>query len=158
MILGAATTVSLAGTLLTLIGLVLDPYVRTITGTAPVDGVTSVSVVEERIHGIILGLSAFSAVLLAFFFGALLAGRFFPFHAGLNGIVMGTSIVAVPLAFLLGSIVFVLLEPTRNLDDAYIQSENLRMLTVAFIVLSLISPVAVLTGFWGGRVGERFGG
>ncbi|CAN5647376.1 hypothetical protein BH24ACT20_BH24ACT20_02160 [soil metagenome] len=151
--LGIVTTVSLAGVLLVFVSLVLEPYVSAITGTAPVGGVTSVTVTEERIRGVVVGLSVISAVFLAFFVGGLVAGRFGSSYAGLNGVVMGIPIVAVPLAALFVSVVLVLLSPIRNPGDVYTQSENLRMLSVALVVCSLISPVAVLSGFWGGRLG-----
>ncbi len=157
MILGIVTTVSLAGILLAFVSLVLEPYVSSITGTTPVGGVTSVTVTEERIHGLIMGLSAVSSILFAFFVGGLVAGRLVSQYAGLNGAVMGTFIVAVPLALLLVSVVLVFLAPIRNPGDVYTQSESLRMLTAALVVCSFVSPVAVLTGFWGGRVGKRIG-
>lgn len=156
--LGAATTGVLAGTLLAFISLVLEPYLGTIIGTAPADGGTSVTVTEERVHGLLVGTSVVLAVLLAFFVGGLVAGRFAPLRAGLNGAVMGALIVVVPLAGLLVGIVTSALEPIENPGDVSARSENLRMLVAALVVCSGISPVFVLAGFLGGRIGRRPGG
>jgi hypothetical protein len=157
-ILGGVATVVLALALLAFVSLLLEPFVSSLTGTAPVDGITSVTVAQERIHGLLMGVSVISVVLLAFFIGGLVAGRFALSHAGLNGVVMGVIITAIPFMWLLGSMVFVLLEPTKNPGDVYTQSESLRMLIAALIVYSALFPITVLAGFLGGRAGRRFYG
>ena len=154
-ILAAVTTVLLASMLLAFVSLVLEPFLGVVIGTAPVDGVTSVTVVQERIHGLLMGVSVVFAVLLALLVGGLVTGRFATSYAGLNGVVMGVIIVAVPFVWLLGSIVFVLLEPIKNPDDVYTQSESLRMLVAALVVYSVLSPIIVLASFLGGHICRR---
>lgn len=157
MILGAVTTVALGAMLLAFVSLVLDPFLISITSTGQVNGVTSVTVTQERVRGFLLLVSVISAVFLALLVGGSVAGRLAATHAGLNGIVVGIVLVAVPLVWLLGSLAFVFLEPITNPGDVYTQSENLRMLGVALVVYCVVSPVFILASFLGGRIGGRYG-
>jgi uncharacterized membrane protein len=154
-ILGSVATVVLALALLAFVSLVLEPFVSSLTGTVPVDGVTSTTVAEERIRGLLMGVSVISALLLAFLVGGLVVGRFATSHAGLNGAVMGVVILAIPFVWLLGSIVIVLLNPAGSPGEVITRSESLRMLVAAFVVYSVFFPIIVLAGFLGGRVGRR---
>ncbi|MGF1473582.1 MAG: hypothetical protein ACFB50_17815 [Rubrobacteraceae bacterium] len=155
--LGASATGVLGFLFLALASLVLDPFVSSITGTAPVDGVTSITAAEERVRGLLTGAFVISSLLLCFFIGGLVAGRCAISHAGLNGAVVGIVILAVPFLSLLVGLGLVLLEPVRNPGDVYTRAENIGMLGAALVVYSVISPVMVLSGFLGGRVGGRSG-
>ncbi len=156
-VLGTITTVALGAMLLAFVSLVLDTFLLSTTSTGSVNGVTSTTVTQESVRGLILLVSIISAVFFALFVGVLVSGRLASIHPGLNGVVVGVVIVAVPFVWLLGSTVFVFLEPTINPDDAITRSESLRMLVAALVAYSVVSPVFVLASFWGGRIGRRFG-
>lgn len=156
-ILGAVTTVALGAILLAFVSLVLDPFLLLITSTGSVNGVTSITVTQERVRGLLLLLSITSAVFLALLVGGSVAGRLAATHAGLNGGVVGIVLVAVPFVWLLGSLTFVFLEPITGYGDAYGRSENLGMLGAALIVYCVVSPVFILASFLGGRLGGRSG-
>lgn len=156
-ILGAVMTVALSGVLLALSGLLLTPYLSAITDSAAIDGATSATVADERVYGLLMGLSLLSAILLAFFVGGFVVGRLVPLSGGLNGTVMGLIVVLAGLVFLLGNLVTVL-GPVGNPGEFYSQSENLRMLVVALAAYVVVSPIVILAGFWGGRIGRRLGG
>ncbi|MGB3634762.1 MAG: hypothetical protein WA982_12030, partial [Rubrobacteraceae bacterium] len=108
------------------------------------------------VRGFLVLVFLISAVFLALLAGGWMSGRLATTHAGLNGIVVGIVLVAVPLVWLVGSIAFVFLEPITSPDDAYGRSENLRMLGAALIVYCVVSPVFILASFLGGRIGDRF--
>lgn len=127
MILGVVTTVSLGAMLLAFVSLVLDPFLISITSTGSVNGGTSVTVTQERVRGLLLLASVISAVFLALLVGGSVAGRLAATHAGLNGIVVGIVLVAVPLVWLLGSLAFVFLEPITSPDDAITRSYGIRL-------------------------------
>lgn len=154
-ILGVLTTVALTLLSLTFVSVVAGPFLSAVTGTAPVDGVTSVTVVEERVQGLLLGVCVLLSLFFAFFAGGAVSGRFSVSSPGLNGAVMGVGVVAVPFLWLVGSLVSVFLAPVTGEGDAVTRSEGLRMLVAALVVCSVASPVAVSTGFWGGRTGGR---
>lgn len=153
MILGASTVGVLTLILLSFINLVLDPFLRTVSG---VEGDAFVTVTEERVHGLLAGLAVISSILFAFFAGGFVAGRRSP-SAELNGAVMAGFMAAVPFVWLLGSLAFVFLEPAQSPDDVYTRSEGLRMLFAALMAYCVAAPVLVLAGFWGGRIGGRTG-
>jgi hypothetical protein len=141
---------------LAFLNLVLEPYIGVITGTGRVDGVTSFTVAEEKIHGLLVGAYVILALLLAFFIGGLVAGRFAGTHAGLNGAVMGAIVIVIPLVLLLGSIASTL-DFVGDTGDVQGRSENLRMLLAALVVYYAVSPAIVLTGYVGARLGGRLG-
>lgn len=155
--LGVVTVGVLAGVLLAFVGLVLGPQLSVLTGTEPINGVTSVTVTEERIYGLLVSVSVILAVLLSFFVGGLIAGRFALSYAGFNGAATGIIVAVVPLLWLLISIASVL-GLVGGGGDIQGRSENLGMLGAAIVVYFILSPVVVLVGFWGGRIGGRLGG
>lgn len=148
---------ALGTALLAFVSLVLDPLLISITSTETDGGTTSTTVTDERVRGFLLLVSVILSVSSALFAGGFVAGRLASARAGLNGIVTGASLVAVPLVWLIGSLAFVLLEPTWSPNDVYGRSENLRMLTAALVVYSAVSPVFVVASFLGGRTGGRAG-
>ena len=153
--MGVLATAALTLLSLTLVSVVVEPFLVTVTVTAMVDGVTSVAVVEERVQGLLLGVCVLLSLFFAFFAGGAVSGRFSISSPGLNGAVMGICVVVVPFLLLAGSIVSVFLAPVTGEGDAITRSESLRMLVVALVVYSVVSPVAVSIGFWGGRTGGR---
>ena len=152
---GVVVSVALAALLLAFVSLVLDPLLISVTSAGTVDGATSTTVTGERVRGLILSTSVVLAVSFAFFVGGMLAGRLALPYSGLNGALVGTTVVVAPLVWLLGSIAFVFLEPTWNPGDVYGRSEDLRMLVAALVVYSAASPVFILASFWAGRIGGR---
>ncbi len=157
--LGVAITifVALAALLLAFVSLALDPFLISVTSTGTVNGVTSTTVTGERARGLFLLVAVISAVFIALFAGGFVAGRLAPPHAGFNGAVMGVLLVSVLLLWLVGSLASVLLEPTMSPDEVFTRSESVRMLGVALVVYSAVSPVFVLASFLGGRTGGRAG-
>ena len=155
--MGAATTVTLGAALLAFVSLVLNPLLISMTSTGPVNGATSTTVTQERVRGFFLLLSLILTVSSALLTGGFVAGRFASSHAALNGALVGFLLVSIPLLWLVGSLAFVLFEPIRNPGDVYGRSENIRMLGVALVVYSVVSPVFVLASFLGGRIGGRAG-
>ncbi len=95
-------------------------------------------------------LSLLSAFPLALFLGGLVVGLVVRASPGLNGAVSGAVVVTVELAWALANTLVLLLNPASGtpLDDA----EKFLIVTVG---LCVVSPIAVLMGFLGGRLGGR---
>lgn len=133
----------------------LNPYLSIVVGTAPVDGVTSVTVVQERIHGLLVGAAVISALVIAFLVGGMVAGRLAYSHTRLNGAVAGIIVMVVPFVWLSSNIVSVALEQPRNLGEVATRSEGLSMMLAVLLAFCIVSPVLVMSGILGGRIGKR---
>lgn len=95
-------------------------------------------------------LSLLSAFPLALFLGGLVVGLVARSSPGLNGAASGAVVVAVELAWASANTLALLLNQASGtpLDDA----EKFLIVTVG---LCVVSPIAVLMGFLGGRLGGR---
>lgn len=152
---GALITLALLWPFLAFTGLVLDPLFAELTGTAPVNGVTSVTMREERLDGILSGFSFVSALLLASFIGGLLTGGLASSFSGFNGATSAAMIPAGAFARLMIVMIPSIFEPINNPGDVYTRSENLGNMAAMSVAFCVLLPILILAGYLGGGIGDR---
>ena len=129
---------------------VIIPYLHGIFAVERPGGVTSFSGTNAALYDILSLLSLLSTFPLALFLGGLVVGLVVRSSPGLHGALSGAAVAAVGLAWSSANTLAMLLNPVSDtpLDDA----EKFLVLAMGLCVLS---PIAILAGFLGGRLGGR---
>jgi len=98
------------------------------------------------------------ALPVSFLLGGVSAGVTARSHPGVNGLASAMVVVALGFAWLLATALPVLIDPISNPGEVYTKSENLQMLFLWGTAFCIVSPLALLVGYLGGRVGGRRSG
>lgn len=155
-IAGAALTSLLLLLLIAFVKWVMFPYVEgTTTEFIPGIGHTFTSAKQWELYQTLTKLSFLSALLLslvAFFVGALVVGMVAPSSPELNGVLASIIVVTAALAWLLSSTVPEILTSSV---ESYTFGDNAAFLGRWGVVLWVVSPFAMVAGYFGAQLGRR---
>jgi hypothetical protein len=149
-ILGVAAAMLFVWLLVALVDSVIIPYLHGIFAVERPGGVTSFSGRNAILYDILTLLALLSTFPLALFLGGLVVGGVVRSLPGLHGALSGAVVAAVGLAWSSANTLAILLDPVS--DTPFDDAEKFLILTVGLCVLS---PIAILAGFLGGRLGGR---
>lgn len=150
-VVGVAAAMLFVWLLVALVYSVIIPYLHGIFAVERPGGVTSFSGRNAALYDTLTLLSLLSTFPLALFLGGLVVGGVVRSSPGLHGALSGAVVAAVGLAWSSTNTIAILLDPVS--DTPFDDAEKFLVLTVGLCVLS---PIAVLVGFLGGKLGGRF--
>ena len=145
-VVGVVATMLFARLLVALVDSAIIPYLHGIFAVERPGGVTSFSGRNAALYDALSGLSLLSAFPLALFLGGLVVGAVVRSSPGLSG----ALVAAVGLAWSSANTIALLLNTTS--DTPFDDAEKFLIVTVA---LCVFSPIAILAGYLGGKLGGR---
>ena len=149
--MGVAATLLFACLLALFTFSVIDPYLeRVILGEGP-----GVNATEDALLNTFSAGSLLSALLLAFFLGAIPVGWLADAFAGLNGALSAALTAFGGFVLYVGPILPWIWEPISNRSEAWMRYENLYVLLGATAAFCLALPFVALAGYLGGKLGRR---
>ena len=154
MVVGVVATMLFARLLVALVDSAIIPYLHGIFAVERPGGVTSFSGRNAALYDALSGLSLLSVFPLALFRGGLVVGAVVRSSPGLNGALSGAVVAAVGLAWWSANAIALFLNTTSDTtsDTPFDDAEKFLIVTVA---LCVFSPIAILAGYLGGKLGGR---
>lgn len=149
-LVGVVATMLFARLLVALVDSAIIPYLHGIFAVERPGGVTSFSGRNAALYDALSGLSLLSVFPLALFRGGLVVGAVVRSSPGLNGALSGAVVAAVGLAWSSANTIALLSNTTS--DTPFDDAEKFLIVTVA---LCVFSPIAILAGYLGGKLGGR---